>query len=86
MSFLVVKYSKILETVNRLSYQLTEGAVNEMITQHKSSMKRHMKYGNSPSPMIKDELVLLKLKLAAILLSGNIVLNKSPIWSNNHKL
>ena len=40
-----------------------------------------MKYGESPSEIIYDALVRLNLKLAAILLSGNISLNKSPILS-----
>ena len=45
-----------------------------------------MKYGDIPSPIMYDELVQLKLKLAAILLSGNIALNKSLILSEDYKL
>ena len=40
-----------------------------------------MKYGAMPSDIMYDALVLLKKKLDATLLFGNMVLNKSPIWS-----
>ena len=45
-----------------------------------------VKYGDRPSKMIYDELVQLRLKLAAILLSRNIDLNNSPSLSVDLKL
>ena len=45
-----------------------------------------LKQGANPSPNIYEALVLLKLKPAAILLSENISLNVSPIWSAERKL
>ena len=38
-----------------------------------------VKYFDMPSAIMYDALVRLSLKFAAILLSGNIALNKSPI-------
>ena len=52
----------------------------------RSSRSTLVKYGDIPSQIMYDELVQLKLKLAAILLSGNITLNESPILSADHKL
>ena len=45
-----------------------------------------VKYGDRPSEIIYDELVQLRWKLAAILLSGNMTLNKSPRLSVDLKL
>ena len=45
-----------------------------------------VKYGDRPTEMIYDELVWLRLKLAAILLSGHTDLNNSPSLSVDLKL
>ena len=45
-----------------------------------------VKYGDRPSEIIYDEVVWLRWKLAAILLSGNMALNKSPRLSVNLRL
>ena len=45
-----------------------------------------VKCGPRPSPMVQDAFVWLMLKSFAILLSGNIAWNKSPMLSDEHKL
>ena len=52
----------------------------------KSSTISCMKYFDMPSAIMYDALVQLSLKFAAILLSGNIALNKSPMLSTDHRL
>ena len=45
-----------------------------------------VKYFDMPSAIMYDALVRLSLKFAAILLSGNIALNKSPMLSTDRRL
>ena len=50
------------------------------------SFDGRVKYFDMPSAIMYDALVRLSLKFAAILLSGNIALNKSPMLSTDRRL